>query len=62
MWSLTNIATMQRDKATRALYYFGRRELKYFLKLVDYSFEINDPYVGERMLAALYGVCMGKTL
>ena len=58
MWILTSTVRPLRDKATRALYWYGRRFPKKFLKLVRKSFTINDPYVSERMLAATYGIAM----
>ena len=58
MWILTSTVRPLRDKATRALYWYGRRFPKEFFDLVLKSFTINDPYVSERMLAATYGVAM----
>ncbi len=60
MWILTSTVRPLRDKATRALYWYGRRFPKKFLKLVRKSFTINDPYVSERMLAATYGIAMAR--
>jgi len=60
MWLLTSTVRPLRDKATRALYWYGRRMPKQFFDLVLSSFEFNDPYVPERMLAATYGVAMAK--
>ena len=60
MWILTLTVRPLRDKATRALYWYGRRFPKEFLDLVIKSFTINDPYVPERMLAATYGVAMAR--
>jgi hypothetical protein len=54
MWVLTSTVRPLRDKATRALYWYGRRQPEQFLDLVLNSLEINDPYVPERMLAATY--------
>ena len=59
MWILTSTVRPLRDKATRALYWYGRRfPQKFFEDLVMKSFTINDPYVSERMLAATYGITM----
>ena len=58
MWILTSTIRPLRDKATRALYWYGRRFPKEFFELVMKSFTINDPYVSERMLAATYGIAM----
>jgi hypothetical protein len=58
MWLLTSTVREVRDKATRALYWFGRRDPNEFFQMAVSSLEINDPYVSERMLAAAYGVCM----
>ena len=58
MWILTSTVRPLRDKATRALYWYGRRFPNEFFKLVLKSFTINDPYVSERMLAATYGIAM----
>ncbi|MFD1357665.1 NACHT domain-containing protein [Fictibacillus halophilus] len=60
MWTLTSTIRTLRDRATRALYYFGRLFPEEFFDLLKYSFNINDPYVSERMLAALYGIGMAK--
>ena len=50
-----------RDKATRALYWYGRRFPQEFLDLVIESLSINDPYIPERMLAAGLRCCNGTT-
>ncbi|MGF9982088.1 ATP-binding protein [Bacillus subtilis] len=60
MWTLTSTVRHLRDKATRALYYFGRTFPKELFSLFLKSLNINDPYVSERMLAALYGVAMAN--
>ena len=60
MWVLTSTMRPLRDKATRALYWYGRRFPQEFLDLVMKSFSINDPYVPERMLAATYGTAMAR--
>ena len=60
MWVLTSTRRPLRDKATRALYWYGRRFPQEFLDLVIESLSINDPYVSERMLAATYGTVMAR--
>ena len=60
MWVLTSTVRPLRDKATRALYWYGRRFPQDFLDLVINSLSINDPYIPERMLAATYGVAMAR--
>lgn len=60
VWFLTSTNRALRDNATRALYYYGRKFPKEFLSLVHDSLKINDPYVWERTLAALYGVTMAE--
>ena len=60
MWVLTSTVRPLRDKATRALYWYGRRFPQEFFDLVMNSLSINDPYVPERMLAATYGVTMTR--
>lgn len=60
MWVLTSTRRPLRDKATRALYWYGRRFPQEFLDLVIKSLRINDPYIPERMLAATYGVAMAR--
>lgn len=58
MWLLTSTVRPLRDKATCALYWFGRGEPTALFDLTLDSLAINDPYVPERMLAASYGVTM----
>ncbi len=60
MWFLTSTNLEIRDKSTKSLYYYGRRYPKEFFALVEYSLQINDPYVWQRMLASLYGVVLAK--
>ncbi len=60
MWILTSTVRPLRDKATRALYWYGRRFPQEFFELAMKSFTINDPYVSERMLAATYGIAMAR--
>lgn len=61
MWILTSTVRPLRDKATRALYWYGRRKPEKFLELLLKSLKVNnDPYVSERMLAAAYGIAMAR--
>lgn len=60
VWFLTSSNRALRDNATLALYHYGRKFPKNFSFLVYVSLQINDPYVWERTLAALYGVIMAK--
>ncbi len=60
MWILTSTVRPLRDQATRALYWYGRRFPQEFFGLVTKSLTINDPYVYERMLAAIYGITMAR--
>ncbi len=56
MWMLTSTVRRLRDQATRALYWFGRADPEGLFELTIDSLTVNDAYVGERMLAATYGV------
>lgn len=58
MWILTSTVRRLRDQATRALYWFGRVDPEGLFALAIDSLTVNDAYVGERMLAAAYGVVM----
>lgn len=58
MWTLTSTVRRLRDHATRALYWFGRVDAEGLFALTVDSLAVNDAYVGERMLAAAYGVVM----
>ena len=60
MWVLTSSVRPLRDKATKALHWYGRRMPEQFFDLMLRSLEINDPYIPERMLAAAYGVVMAR--
>ncbi len=60
MWYLTSTNRLLRDSATRSLYYYGRQFPEKLFELVKYSLTINDPYIQERTLAALYGVTLAK--
>ncbi len=58
MWTLTSTVRRLRDQATWALYWFGRLDPDGLFALTIDSLPVNDAYVGERMLAAAYGVVM----
>jgi hypothetical protein len=58
MWTLTSTVRRLRDQATRTLYWFGRLDSEGLFALTIDSLGVNDAYVGERMLAAAYGVVM----
>ncbi|WP_334191179.1 ATP-binding protein (plasmid) [Synechococcus elongatus PCC 11801] len=58
MWTLTSTVRRLRDQATCALYWFGRHNPEGLFALTIESLPVNDAYVGERMLAAAYGVVM----
>ena len=58
MWTLTSTVRRLRDQATRALYWFGRADPEGLFALTIDSLLVNDAYVGERMLAASYGIVM----
>ena len=58
MWTLTSTVRRLRDQATRAVYWFGRVDPEGLFALTIDSLAVNDAYVGERMLAAAYGVMM----
>lgn len=58
MWTLTSTVRRLRDQATCALYWFGRVDPEGLFELILDSLSVNDAYVGERMLAAGYGVVM----
>lgn len=58
MWMLTTSVRLMRDQATVALYWFGRADPGSLFELTLDALSVNDAYVGERMLAASYGVVM----
>lgn len=60
MWMMTVTNRDMRDRATRALYYYGRRFASEYTNLVCYSLSIDDPYVWERTLGVLYGVILAE--
>lgn len=58
MWFLTSTSREIRDKSTRALYNYGCRHPENFFELLEYSLNINDLYISERMFAVTYGITM----
>lgn len=59
-WIMTSTNRKLRDLATRSLYFYGRKFPIEFSSIVYESLKANAPYVWERTLAALYGVCMAE--
>ncbi len=59
-WLLTSTDRELRDRATRALFVFGRRMPRELFKLTLERLTLNDTYVPERLLAAGYGVAMAE--
>jgi hypothetical protein len=57
-WFLVSTHRGVRDSATKALYWYGRHFPRELGVLTLASFEINDSYVRERLVAAWYGVAM----
>ena len=57
---LTTTDRHLRDRATQALVLLGERHPAALFGVVDEAIKFNDPYVGERALAAVYGVCMRR--
>jgi hypothetical protein len=57
-WFLISTHRGVRDSATKALYWYGRRFPRELFTLTLASFQINDSYVRERLVAAGYGVAM----
>lgn len=57
---LTTTDRLLRDRATRALVLIGQTHPRALFDLVPQFIAFNDPYVGERVLAAAYGVCMRR--
>jgi len=62
MWTLTSTDRALRDAATAALYWFGRHDVAGLFGLAEEAITINDDYVGERVVAAVYGVTTSKQL
>lgn len=57
---LTSTNRKLRDTATKALYRYACSYLEEFAEMTYKSLRLNDPYVPERMLAALYGACLAR--
>jgi hypothetical protein len=57
-WLLVSTHRGIRDFATKSLYWYGRKFPRELFALTLASFEINDLYVRERLIAASYGVAM----
>lgn len=58
MWTLTSTLRNLRDYATRALYWYGRKDPAGLFSFALDALNINDPYIAERVTAAAYGVAM----
>lgn len=60
LWLLTSNCHKLRNDATRLLFLFGNNFPEELESLLNKAFEINDPYVIERILAVAYGcsLCM----
>lgn len=59
-WVLTSTDRALRDRATEALYWYGRHEPAGLHKLTLDLLDVTDLYVPERLLAASYGVAMAN--
>ena len=57
-WLLSSTIHILRDKATKALFEFGKGAPDILFKMTIDSLAINDPYIPERMLACSYGIAM----
>jgi hypothetical protein len=57
-WCLTTTDRDIRDKATRALYRYGRKHLQEFVEFVIRSLDCNDAYVTDRILSIYYGIIL----
>ncbi|MCX5327775.1 hypothetical protein [Streptomyces sp. NBC_00120] len=62
MWTLTTTDRDLRDYATAALYWYGRHDASGLFALALEAITVNDAYVGERMVAACYGVATASPL
>lgn len=58
MWTLTSTSKRLRDLATKTLYEFAVRRPTAFFRLAVEAIAISDPYVPERMFAAVYGAAL----
>jgi len=59
-WTLTCSNRDLRDLSTRALFHYGRRFPAQLIEMAMSSLGCNDPYVPERMLAVVYGICLSE--
>ena len=62
MWMLTSTVRDLRDAATAALYWYGRGDASGLFALALEGLTVNDAYVGERVVAAAYGVTTAHQL
>lgn len=62
MWMLTSTVRDLRDAATAALYWYGRGDADGLFALAIESLTVNDAYVGERVVAAAYGIATANQL
>lgn len=58
MWTLTSTSRSLRDLATKTLYDFAVKRPAEFFGLAIDAVAISDPYVPERMFAAVYGAAL----
>ena len=58
--ALTTTDRQLRDRCTRSLVLLGESQHEALFELTIEALSFNDPYVGERLLAACYGVCMRR--
>lgn len=58
IWTLTTTIRKFRNDVTEALFLYGINYPEVFFKYLKKMLVINDPYINERMLAAVYGVSL----
>lgn len=58
MWTLTSTSRSLRDVATKTLYEFAIKRPAEFFRLAVEAIAVSDPYVPERMFAAVYGAAL----
>lgn len=58
MWTLTSTSRSLRDVATKTLYEFAAKRPAEFFQLAVEAIAVSDPYVPERMFAAVYGAAL----
>ncbi|PQJ09216.1 hypothetical protein CJD36_020740 [Flavipsychrobacter stenotrophus] len=56
IWMLASNFQKTRDLATKALYYYGRKNPDTFLKIFNEFINVNDPYIIERFCAISFGI------